>query len=436
MLKWRRDVNRQEKACQRTKLQLLSHIQSSRIGSHIERDHNLQKEIPARVEEEDLKWRQRKKQYSVQQGDRNTKFFHLHANQRRKTKKIHHIHHILSTNGSMLTEQKCIGDTFSSFYSHLFTSSNHSNIDEFLQAMSPRVTDQMNQQLFTKFTEAKFKAAIFHMKPIGAQDLMGFLLYSFEKIQSTIGPVVCLFVLGILNHNYPLYSVYTTFITLISKIKNVEKVKDFRSISFCNVVYKIVAKVLENRLKSIVPDIIFPSQSAFVPNRLIFDNTLIAYEVLHFMTSRFNAKARYMALKLDMSNAFDRIEWQFLEAILYKMGFHANWIMLLMNCISSVSYSILVNGILQPWFKPTRGIRHGDPLSPYFCIIYAEALTCLLWEANSIGCIISVLIASGNLKVKHLFFKDYSLLLCKANTLEWSNLIHILGIYKRALVNF
>lgn len=151
--------------------------------------------------------------------------------------------------------------------------------------------------------------------------------------------------LGILNHNYPLDNVNKTFITLIPKVKDAKRVSDFGPISLYNVIYKIVVKVLAKMLKTILPAVISPTQTAFVPGRLISDNTLVAYEVLlHSISSRFKGKVRYMALKLDMSKAYDRIEWVFPEAILTKMGFHANWIKFIMNFVSSVSYSILVNG--------------------------------------------------------------------------------------------
>lgn len=97
--------------------------------------------------------------------------------------------------------------------------------------------------------------------------------------------------------------------------------KDLRPISLCNVSYKIISKVLANRLKSILPFIIDDSQSAFVPGWLITDNIILSSEIFHFMRQNKDTKRGYMALKLDMSKAFDKVEWDFLSAVMTKMGF-------------------------------------------------------------------------------------------------------------------
>lgn len=128
--------------------------------------------------------------------------------------------------------------------------------------------------------------------------------------------------------------------------------------------YKILAKVLANRLKGILDEIISPTQSAFILGRLITDNILIAYEMLHSLTNRCQGQNRYMVIKLDMSKAYDRLKWDFLGAVMSQMGFYSQWIDLVMNCVTKISYSLLINGYPQTIFNPKRGIRQGDPLSP------------------------------------------------------------------------
>ena len=131
-------------------------------------------------------------------------------------------------------------------------------------------------------------------------------------------------VLSSLNSSSILKSINHTFITLIPKVNNPERVSNFQPISLCNMIYKIVSKVIANRLEPMLHSIISDTQSAFIANRLITDNILIAFESLHHMKNNCIGKKGFIALKLDMSKAYDRVEWIFLEKILLKMGFQAS----------------------------------------------------------------------------------------------------------------
>ena len=135
-----------------------------------------------------------------------------------------------------------------------------------------------------------------------------------------------------------------TFICLIPKVKSPQKITEFHPISLCNVSYKIISKVLANWLKKILADVINESQSAFVPGRQIMDNVLVAFETMHYINGRRKGKKALMALKLDMSKAYDRVEWRYLEVIMQKLGFSERWIALVLMCISTISYSLLING--------------------------------------------------------------------------------------------
>ena len=112
-------------------------------------------------------------------------------------------------------------------------------------------------------------------------------------------------------------------------------------------IHKIISKVLANRLKPMLHSIISEIQSAFIVDRLITDNILIAFKSLHHMKTNCTGKKAFMAMKLDMNKAYDRVEWVFLEQILLKLGFQESWVDLIMECITTVSYSILVNGVNQ-----------------------------------------------------------------------------------------
>ena len=137
--------------------------------------------------------------------------------------------------------------------------------------------------------------------------------------------------------------------------------------------------MIANRLKRVLPLIISKSQSAFQSDKAISDNILVAFETLyHMKNQKKKGGGGFMALKLGMSKAFNRVEWSFLEATMMKVGFDARWVALVLSCTNSASYSILVNGVPKGDIRPSRGIRQRDPLFPYLFLICLEALNCQL----------------------------------------------------------
>ena len=169
---------------------------------------------------------------------------------------------------------------------------------------------------------------------------------------------------------------------------------------------KLVSKVLANRLQKFLPLFILENQSAFQVGRVITNNILMAFETFHFMKHQHSGKLGFMVLKFDMSKAYDRLEWFFLELLLRRMGFHETWVALMMECITTVSYFLLINGEPTSTIKPTRGIRQGDPLSPYLFFLCIEGLHGLLNKATTAGSIKGVSICRNGPWLTHLFFTD------------------------------
>jgi hypothetical protein len=159
---------------------------------------------------------------------------------------------------------------------------------------------------------------------------------------------------------------------------------------------------------------------------------MVTIEVLHFMKTKTRGDDRYVALKLDISKAYDRMDWDYLRAVLDKMGFHSQWIHWMSMCVESVAYSVLVNGEQVGPIIPGRGLRQGDPLSPYLFIICAEGLSSLIRDAETRGVLTGTKICRRAPPVSHLLFADDCFLFFKADVGEVNVMKDILTLYEIA----
>jgi len=183
---------------------------------------------------------------------------------------------------------------------------------------------------------------------------------------------------------------------------------------------------MTNRLRPIIAKIISPFQTTFVPGRSIHDNILLTREIMHKF-KRLNSKHGWAALTLDMEKAYDRLEWDFIIQCLQELGFHPQWISWTKECLTIVSFSILVNGEPCGLFTPTRGIRQGDPLSPFIFIICMEALTYrLLQKANQPKSGLRVKVCPRNSKIPCLLFADECLIFSKTSSEAYHQLKNLL----------
>jgi hypothetical protein len=220
-----------------------------------------------------------------------------------------------------------------------------------------------------------------------------------------------------------------TVIVLIPKVESPEKISQFRPISLCNVLYKVISKMIAMRLKVILDEVISNVQSAFVPGRLITDNILIAYESMHCIKNKKTGKKGYCAVKLDMHKAYDRVEWIFLEKMMIRLGFHQDFVTLIMACVRSVKYKVRYNDQETDEFSPSRDLRQGDPLSPYLFLLCAEGLSSLLAHKEEIRGIEGVKVCRNAPSVSHLLFANDSLILMRADIINATSLRQVLEEY-------
>ncbi|KAK3222242.1 hypothetical protein Dsin_009267 [Dipteronia sinensis] len=302
----------------------------------------------------------------------------------------------------------------------------------------PKLPLTMARFLDSKFIMEDVHKAVFDIGPMKAPGKDGLPALFYQRFWDTIGPSVVAACLSILHDGASMECINSTIITLIPKVQNPERILDFCPISLCIVLYKIVAKAISNRFRSVLDVVISANQRAFIPGRRISDNTIVGFECLHRL-KRKKRKYGSMALKLDMSKAYDRVEWVFLEKMVLRLGFSVNWVSLLMRCVSSVSYSFNLNGQVCGNFKQSRGLRQGDPLSPYLFLICAEGLSSMINEAQARGTVTGFKCSRGGPAISHLFFADDSLIFSKANVANCVEVRRTLDMYSLAsgqLVNF
>ncbi|XP_021715945.1 uncharacterized protein LOC110683843 [Chenopodium quinoa] len=347
-------------------------------ATQLEQRRRLLWDIEGLIAHEETYWRQRSRVLWLSEGDKNTKFFHQRTSSRKRRNTIKKLN---LDDGGVVTGDDDIGEAAVTYFRDLFSSSNPTLIDQALHGFQTRVTDDMNNTLRANYTGEEVKQALSQMHPIKAPGPDGMCPLFFQSYWHIVGPSVTSLVLNILR-GAPIPSYLNkTYIALIPKNNNADRMVDFRPISLCNVVYKLVSKVLANKLKVFLDKIIAVNQSAFTPGRLITDNILVAFELFHYMKNLPN-KGGCMAMKLDMSKAYDRIEWDFLDAVLERFGFDDGWRRCVMGCVRSVSFSVLINGRPSDEFVLNRGIRQGDPISPYLFILCAEVFSHFLRSAE------------------------------------------------------
>ena len=224
--------------------------------------------------------------------------------------------------------------------------------------------------------------------------------------------------------------VNATAIALIPKINGPVHMSHFRPISCCNTLYKCISKMLVARLKSIKPSIISSNQTAFIKHRCIGDNIMLAQAICkdyHILRG-----APRCTLKLDIHKAFDSISWDFIVDVLRKMCFPEKFINWIRVCITSSMFSVKINGALEGFFASNRGLRQGDPLSPYLFVIGMEILTAYLKKNLSNDALFSYHWRTDKLRLSHLIFADDLLLFCHGDSHSISTIMHSIDQFSKA----
>nr|GEW83763.1 RNA-directed DNA polymerase, eukaryota [Tanacetum cinerariifolium] len=220
-----------------------------------------------------------------------------------------------------------------------------------------------------------------------------------------------------------------SFIALIPKSPEAKMVEDFRSISLISSLYKIITKLLANRLVFVVGELVNEVQSTFIANRQILDGPFILNEIIHWCKAK---KKQSMIFKVDFEKAFDSVRWDFLDDIIEKFGFGMRWRDWIQSCLKSSRGSILVNGSPTSEFQFHKGLKQGDPLSPLLFILVMESLHLSFLNVVSAGLFKGISLNSS-LKISHFFYADDVVFIGQLSNANIFTIIHVLDCFFRAL---
>ena len=314
----------------------------------------------------------------LQESDRGTKFFHALLNH---THRKNFIPAIMNDQGCPSSSLEEVGRVFVNYFQQqLGTSTPTIPLDSEVINSGPCLPSSSHAFLLSPVTPDDIRKVVFSIGDDKAPGPDGYSSSFFKRAWHIVADDFCAAVQDFFTSGRLLRQANHSIITLVPKSANVTSPSDFRPISCCNVIYKVIAKLLAGRLACTLPTIISPLQNAFLGGRFMSDNINLVQELLR-QYGRKRSSPRCL-LKVDFRKAFDSVHWVFLEQLLLQLGFPGRFVSLLMQCVSTVSYSVAVNGDLHGFFMGKSGVRQGDPLSPYLFICCMEYFSRMLTLAS------------------------------------------------------
>lgn len=387
-------------------------LDSTPTDDLLEKEKSLLKEFDVILKQEEMNWYQKSREKLLAAGDRNTIFFHTSTIIRRRRNRIEMLK---ADGGRWVTDAKELELMTVNYYKRLYSLE---DVNPVLTPLPLEGFTILSQSAFTElnrpFTPAEIEESVRSMGKFKAPGPDGYQPVFYQQNWETVGSSVIRFALDFFETGILPESMNDALVVLIAKVAKPELVTQFRPISLCNVLFKTITKALVIRLKGVMPLLIGPAQSSFIPGRLSTDNILIVQEAVHSMRRKKGVKG-WMLLKLDLEKAYDRIRWDFLEDTLRAARLPVKWIEWIMKCVTGPSMTVLWNGEQTEAFQPSRGLRQGDPLSLYLFVLCLERLCHLIELSTRHKEWKPISISRGGPKLSHICFADDLILFAEAS---------------------
>lgn len=379
-------------------------ITDSQLAIH----DNLMLESERLADMKEMFWRDKSRIQWNEEGDRNTNFFHRIA-------KINDV----VVDGKMVIKEKKL-----EHFSERFKSLDEAQFS-LAELNFKSITAEDAAWLERPISEEEVLAALKLLGQKRAPGPDGFNLHIILKFWAFMKQDMMKVVKVFECSGFIDWRLKSTFLALTPKKQQVEEIKDLRPISLTNSIYKAISKVLAERLKVMLPKLISNHQPAFIKGRQILGSILVANECLD---SRIKIGKPGVICKIDLEKAFDHVKWPFLLEVLQKMGFGQVWQTWILGCISKVPFSILINGTAYGKFISEKGLRQGDPLSPFLFLLVSEVLTMLFDKAEATDLLSGFLSSDSTaaVKVSHLQFADDTLVFMDPAVDQVRNLKYLL----------
>ncbi|XP_019240114.1 PREDICTED: uncharacterized protein LOC109220105 [Nicotiana attenuata] len=393
-----------------------------------ERLHKVKAEMIKYLAVEEEFWKQKAGMLWFKDGDRNTKFFHAQVRGRRKKLQLRRIQNNM---GIWIEEEEQIAEEAVSFYKDQFTESVVPSTFHIIDHVPTLVEEEQNARLTELPTKEEVRKAVYGLNGDSAGGPDGFTGAFYHTCWDIVGEDIYAMVLQFFCGQQLPKCVTHTNLVLLPKKKEVTTFSDLRPISLSNFINKIFSGVIHDRLVELLPNLISEEQAGFVKGRSIVENILLTQEIITDIRLRTKAGPN-VVMKLDMTKAYDRLSWLFLTKVLRKLGFCERFIGMIFDLVGNNWYSVLINGQSRGFFKSTRGVKQGDPLSPTLFILAAEALSRGLNSLHQNLYFCGFGLPKWSPKINHLAYADDTIIFSSSDATSLRLIMEILYLYEAA----